>query len=74
LLRGQLLHNSGIANVILEQRRSGYVLNRIRAGLIEGLLYGGIEISFGGLRHRIDFRKLTGKAVTIYRRPRSPAT
>jgi p-hydroxybenzoate 3-monooxygenase len=85
LLLGQLLHNSGIPNVILEQRSGEYVLSRIRAGLIEagtveileragvgtrlhceGLLHEGIEISFGGRRHRIDFRKLTGKAVTIY--------
>jgi p-hydroxybenzoate 3-monooxygenase len=85
LLLGQLLHNSGIANVILEQRSGEYVLSRIRAGLIEagtveildragvglrlhreGLVHDGIEISFGGRRHRIDFRKLTGKAVTIY--------
>jgi len=85
LLLGQLLHNSGIANVILEQRSGEYVLSRIRAGLIEaatvdildragvgarlhreGLLHEGIEISFGGRRHRIDFRKLTGRAVTIY--------
>jgi p-hydroxybenzoate 3-monooxygenase len=32
----------------------------------EGLVHDGIEISFGGRRQRIDFRKLTGKAVTIY--------
>lgn len=35
LLLGQLLHNQGIANVILEQRSGEYVLSRIRAGLIE---------------------------------------
>jgi len=85
LLLGQLLHSSGIANVILEQRSGEYVLSRIRAGLIEagtvdildragvgmrlhreGLVHDGIEISFGSHRHRIDFRKLTGKSVTIY--------
>jgi len=32
----------------------------------EGLVHDGIEISFGGRRQRIDFRKLTGKAVTVY--------
>src|SRR5690242_5994820 len=32
----------------------------------EGLVHEGIELSFGGRRHRIDFRELTGKAVTIY--------
>jgi len=35
LLLGQLLHNHGIANVILEQRTAEYVLGRIRAGVIE---------------------------------------
>ena len=32
----------------------------------EGLVHAGIEISFGGGRLRIDFRKLTGKGVTVY--------
>ena len=32
----------------------------------EGLVHEGIEISFGGQRQRIDFRQLTGKAVTVY--------
>ena len=33
----------------------------------EGLLHDGIELSFGGERHRIDFRSLTaGKQVMIY--------
>jgi p-hydroxybenzoate 3-monooxygenase len=32
----------------------------------EGLVHDGIEISFGGGRQRIDFRKLTGKIVTVY--------
>ena len=31
-----------------------------------GLVHDGIELSFGGRRHRIDFRTLTGKAVTVY--------
>jgi p-hydroxybenzoate 3-monooxygenase len=31
-----------------------------------GLVHEGIELSFGGRRHRIDFRALTGKAVTVY--------
>jgi p-hydroxybenzoate 3-monooxygenase len=85
LLLGQLLHNHGIANVILERRSGEYVLSRVRAGLIEagtvalldragvgarlhheGLVHDGIEISFGGGRHRVDFRKLAGKAVTVY--------
>jgi len=36
---------------------------RMRA---EGLVHDGIEISFGGERHRIDLRKLTGKSVVVY--------
>jgi p-hydroxybenzoate 3-monooxygenase len=33
----------------------------------EGLEHGGIELRFGGRRHRIDFRDLTGgKTITIY--------
>jgi p-hydroxybenzoate 3-monooxygenase len=32
----------------------------------EGLVHEGVEISFGGRRQRIDFRQLTGKAVTVY--------
>ena len=85
LLLGQLLHASGIDNVILERRSGDYVLGRIRAGLIEhgtvglleqagvaerlhaeGLIHQGIELSFGGARHRIDLTALTGKAVTVY--------
>jgi p-hydroxybenzoate 3-monooxygenase len=31
-----------------------------------GLVHDGIELSFRGRRHRIDFKELTGKAVTIY--------
>ena len=32
----------------------------------EGLVHDGIEISFVGRRQRVDFRKLTGKAITVY--------
>ncbi|MEI6303375.1 MAG: 4-hydroxybenzoate 3-monooxygenase [Betaproteobacteria bacterium] len=33
----------------------------------EGLVHGGIELTFGGSRHRIDLNKLTGgKNVTVY--------
>lgn len=35
LLLGQLLHRSGIDNVILEARSAEYVLGRIRAGVLE---------------------------------------
>jgi p-hydroxybenzoate 3-monooxygenase len=32
----------------------------------EGLIHDGVEIAIGGTRHRIDFRELTGKTVTVY--------
>jgi p-hydroxybenzoate 3-monooxygenase len=32
----------------------------------EGLLHDGVELSFGGARHRIDFRSLVGKQVMVY--------
>jgi p-hydroxybenzoate 3-monooxygenase len=32
----------------------------------EGLVHGGIEIAFGGARHRIDLTGLTGRHLTIY--------
>ena len=32
----------------------------------EGLVHHGVELSFGGARHRIDFQGLVGKSVTVY--------
>jgi p-hydroxybenzoate 3-monooxygenase len=32
----------------------------------EGALHHGIELAFGGRRHRIDLTGLTGKAITVY--------
>lgn len=32
----------------------------------EGLVHDGIELAFGGARHRIDMKGLTGKTVMIY--------
>lgn len=32
----------------------------------EGLVHGGTQICVDGVRHHIDFRALTGKAVTVY--------
>jgi p-hydroxybenzoate 3-monooxygenase len=34
--------------------------------LREGLVHYGIELSFLGRRHRIDFKELTGKGITVY--------
>ncbi len=86
LLLGQLLHQAGIDNVILERQSGDYVLGRIRAGVLEqttaelldeagvgarmrnqGLVHEGTELCFGGARHRIHFRDLTGgKTVMVY--------
>ena len=86
LLLGQLLHRAGIANVILERQDGAYVLNRIRAGVLEpitvdlldaagvgqrmhreGLVHTGIELCFGGARHRIDLHQSAGgKHVMVY--------
>jgi p-hydroxybenzoate 3-monooxygenase len=85
LLLGQLLHQAGIDNVILEQRTAEYVLGRIRAGVLEqttvallervnaaarlhteGLIHDGIELAFDQQLHRIDFRELTGRGVTVF--------
>lgn len=32
----------------------------------QGIVHHGIELMFGGARHRIDMKEATGKAVTIY--------
>lgn len=85
LLLGQLLQKAGIDNVILELRSRDYVLDRIRAGVLEqgtvdlldeagvstrlhheGLIHDGAALCFGGARHRIDFKALIGKTVTVY--------
>jgi p-hydroxybenzoate 3-monooxygenase len=85
LLLGQLLQRHGIDNVILERHTPAYVLERIRAGIVEqgtvdllneagvgarmqreGLVHDGTQICVEGVRHRIDFKALTGKAVTVY--------
>jgi p-hydroxybenzoate 3-monooxygenase len=32
----------------------------------EGLVHDGIELRFAGEQHRIDFRRLTGRGITVY--------
>jgi p-hydroxybenzoate 3-monooxygenase len=32
----------------------------------EGLIHDGVEIAFGGARHRIDLKAATGRTVTVY--------
>ena len=53
LLLGQLLHISGIDNVILERQTPEYVLGRIRAGLLEeGTVALLDQVGAGGRAHR----------------------
>jgi p-hydroxybenzoate 3-monooxygenase len=64
------------ADYVLGRIRAG-VIEQGTAGLLEevdaaarmqseGLVHDGTEICFDGERHRIDFRALTGKVVTVY--------
>ena len=32
----------------------------------EGLVHHGVNLQFGGVRHRIDFEALTGRSITVY--------
>jgi p-hydroxybenzoate 3-monooxygenase len=53
---------------LLEEGTVG-LLDKVGAGVRarrEGLVHDGIELAFGGSRHRIDMRSLTGKTVMIY--------
>jgi p-hydroxybenzoate 3-monooxygenase len=52
LLLGQLLHKSGIDNVILERQTADYVLGRVRAGVIEQGTMGLLdEVGVGARMH-----------------------
>lgn len=52
LLLGQLLHNAGIKNVIIERHSPEYVLSRIRAGVLE---QGMVELlREAGVGERMD--------------------
>jgi p-hydroxybenzoate 3-monooxygenase len=85
LVLSQLLQQSGIHSIVLENRTRQYCEERIRAGVLEhgtvallnaigvgermqreGLVHYGIELRFAGQRHRIDFKDLTGKGITVY--------
>jgi p-hydroxybenzoate 3-monooxygenase len=53
---------------LLEEGTVG-LLDEVGAGARahgEGLVHDGIELAFGGSRHRIDMKSLTGKTVMIY--------
>ena len=53
---------------VLEQGTTD-LLNEVGVGARlqrEGLVHGGVALGFGGVQHRIDLHKLTGKHVTVY--------
>ena len=52
LLLGKLLHKAGIDNVILERHTGEYVLERIRAGVIEQVAVDLVEAGVGARMHR----------------------
>ncbi|EMH4163215.1 4-hydroxybenzoate 3-monooxygenase [Pluralibacter gergoviae] len=61
LLLGQLLHNAGIPNVIIERQTPEYVLGRIRAGILES---GTVELlRQAGIGERIDAEGLVHHGV-----------
>lgn len=49
-----------VAVALIEDAGAGARMRR------EGLVHDGIEIAFDGVRHRIDFKGLTGKTVMVY--------
>src|SRR5215475_2088133 len=57
-IRAGVLEQGTVA--LLEEAGCGSRMRR------EGLVHQGIEIAFGGIRHRIDFKALTGKTVLVY--------
>lgn len=63
LLLGQLLHNAGIDNIILERVTPDYVLGRIRAGVLEEGLVGMVREA--GVSERMDREGLPHTGVQI---------
>jgi len=57
-IRAGVLEQGAVA--LLDEAGAGARLHR------EGLVHEGTEIAFSGVRHRIDFKALTGKTVTVY--------
>jgi len=63
LLLGQLLHRAGIEALILERRSAGYVLGRIRAGVLE---QGTVEVlERAGVAARVHAEGLVHHGVEI---------
>ena len=65
LLLGALLHRSGIATIILEQRSRDYVLGRVRAGVLEQGTVDLVERLGVGARMRRDGRPHDGAAIAF---------
>jgi len=63
LLLGQLLHNAGIDNIILERVTPDYVLGRIRAGVLEEGLVNMVREA--GVAERMDREGLPHAGVQI---------
>jgi p-hydroxybenzoate 3-monooxygenase len=63
LLLGQLLHNAGIENIILERVSPDYVLGRIRAGVLEEGFVGMVREA--GVADRMDREGLPHAGVQI---------
>src|ERR1022692_2592866 len=59
-IRAGVLEQGTVA--LIEQAGAGVRMRH------EGLVHDGTEIAFAGVRHRIDFKALTGKSVLIYGR------
>jgi p-hydroxybenzoate 3-monooxygenase len=57
-IRAGVLEQGAVA--LLDEAGCGARMRR------EGLVHEGIEVAFGGIRHRIDFKALTGKTVLVY--------
>ena len=57
-IRAGVIEQGAVA--LIDEAGAGARLHR------EGLVHDGIEIAFNGLRHRVDFKGLTGRTVTVY--------
>jgi p-hydroxybenzoate 3-monooxygenase len=63
LLLGQLLHNAGISNVVIERQSPDYVLGRIRAGVLE---QGMVDLlRKAGVSQRMDAEGLPHSGVEL---------
>ena len=63
LLLGQLLHKAGIDNVIIERQTPEYILNRIRAGVLE---QGTVDmLREAGVHERMDAEGLVHDGVEL---------